>query len=84
MKKLEKIVRYNYNKYDGDERQFTFKPWEKNGKSRIYMSDYKSRTIGYIDRADGHFELMDKQGLSEEEIEAALEQLKAEYETVNA
>ena len=28
---------------------YTFKVWEKNEKKRIYVTDYKRRTIGYID-----------------------------------
>ena len=28
---------------------YTFRLWEKGGKRRIYVNDYKKRTIGYID-----------------------------------
>ena len=84
MKKLERPVRYDYNEYEGDERKFTFKPWENYGKSRIYMTDYKGRTIGYIDRADGKFNLADKQGITEELIKSGIDKLAAEYELKNS
>ena len=28
---------------------FTFKLWKKNNTTRIYIKDYKGRTIGYIE-----------------------------------
>ena len=79
MTKLERTTRIAYNNYEGDDREYTFKNWEKGEKSRIYMSDYKGRTIGYIDRSDEHFELIDKQGLYMEEINKALETFKQTY-----
>ncbi len=40
----------------------TFKNWAKNGKERIYINDYKRRTIGYIDVTTGEVVINDKQG----------------------
>lgn len=36
-------------KNDCDSNYLTFKLWEKGGKRRIYMNDYKRRSCGYID-----------------------------------
>ena len=60
----------------------TFKYWAKNGKERIYINDYKRRTIGYIDVTTGEVVINDKQGNYESEIEMAIEGLVAEYVTV--
>lgn len=38
-----------------------FKPWTKNGVTRIYINDYKRRTIGYINE-DGSSVISDNQG----------------------
>ena len=60
----------------------TFKYWAKNGKERIYINDYKRRTIGYIDVTTGEVVINDKQGNYESEIEMAIEGFVAEYVTV--
>ena len=60
----------------------TFKYWAKNGKERIYINDYKRRTIGYIDVTTGEVVINDKQGNYESEIEMAIEGFIAEYVTV--
>lgn len=59
----------------------TFKSWAKNGKERIYINDYKCRTIGYIDVATGEVVINDKQGNYESEIEMAIEGFIAEFVT---
>ena len=59
----------------------TFKYWAKNGKERIYINDYKRRTIGYIDVTTGEVVINDKQGNYESEIEMAIEGFIAEYVT---
>lgn len=75
------IAKINYNLYDGDERQATFKAWEKNGKSRIYVNDYKGRSLGYIDRNnDNEWILSDRQGLRDEEINAIIGRFFEQYE----
>lgn len=48
------------------------------------MRDYKGRTIGYIDRSDGHFELSDKQGLQMDLINSAIVELAKYYQMINA
>lgn len=34
---------------DSESNYLTFKVWEKGSKKRIYVNDYKCRTVGYID-----------------------------------
>lgn len=60
----------------------TFKYWAKNGKERIYINDYKRRTIGYIDVTTGEVVINNRQGNYESEIEMAIEGFIAEYVTV--
>ena len=60
----------------------TFKYWAKNGKERIYINDYKRRTIGYIDVTTGEVFINNNQGNYESEIEMAIEGFVAEYVTV--
>ena len=60
----------------------TFKYQEKNGKERIYINDYKRRTIGYIDVTTGEVVINNNQGNYESEIEMAIEGFIAEYVTV--
>lgn len=57
-----------------------FKGWEKNGKKRTYLNDYKRRTIGYIDQSNnGNFVVYDRQGNTAEEIEYAMNQFKSQF-----
>lgn len=80
MKNFTGFAKINYNLYDGDGRQATFKAWEKNGYSRIYMRDYKGRTLGYIDRNNvNEWILLDRQGLRDEEISAIIERFFEQY-----
>ena len=60
----------------------TFKYWAKNGKERIYINDYKRRTIGYIDVTTGEVVINNNQGNYESEIEMAIEGFISEYVTV--
>lgn len=60
----------------------TFKYWAKNGKERIYINDYKRRTIGYIDVTTGEVVINDNQGNYESEIEMAIDGFVSEYVTV--
>lgn len=57
----------------------TFNKWEKNGKRRIYINDYKRRTLGYIDMISGEFTKIDGQGRTNDEINAAIESFKSQY-----
>ena len=59
----------------------TFKFWAKNGKERIYINDYKRRTIGYIDVTTGEVVINNNQGNYDSEIEMAIEGFIAEYVT---
>ena len=59
----------------------TFKYWAKNGKERIYINDYKRRTIGYIDVTTGEVVINNNQGNYESEIEMAIEGFIAEFVT---
>lgn len=56
----------------------TFSLWEKYGKRRVYVNDYKKRTIGYIE--NGLFNLMDNQGNYTDVIEDSVERFMAKYE----
>lgn len=35
--------------YDSDSNYFTFNLWERGNMRRIYINDYKRRSVGYID-----------------------------------
>lgn len=50
----------------------TFKAWEKGDKKRIYISDYKNRTLGFIDRTTGETIINDNQGMHQHEVDFAL------------
>lgn len=64
------------NAYD-DSHYLTFKAWEKNGKKRIYINDYKRRTLGYIE--NGNVIISDRQGNSQEYIDFALKAFEEAY-----
>ncbi|WP_405345935.1 hypothetical protein [Ruminococcus sp.] len=55
----------------------TFKLWEKGDKKRIYINDYKRRTLGYIE--NGNTIINDRQGNTQEEIDYALNAFNATY-----
>lgn len=59
------------NAPSSDADYLTFKPWTKNGVTRIYINDYKRRTIGYINE-DGSSVISDNQGNTTEQINAAI------------
>lgn len=46
---IAKVERIDHISGTDDAAYYTFKVWEKNGKKRIYVTDYQRRTIGYID-----------------------------------
>lgn len=63
---------------DDDASKFlTFKKWEKNDVTRIYVNDYKRRTIGFIE--NGEFTLKDRQGLFRSEADVTIERFMDEY-----
>lgn len=54
MAKVAKIENGKTNMYvgtefDSDSNYLTFNMWERGTKRRIYMNDYKGRSVGYID-----------------------------------
>lgn len=55
----------------------TFKAWEKGGKKRIYINDYKRRTLGYIE--NGVVTINDRQGNFQTDIDYALNSFFAQY-----
>lgn len=71
------------NPYD-DCCYFTFKKWENRtgDKKRIYINDYKHRTIGFLyETSEGwKLDLIDRQGNRDEEIEMAIANYKKEEE----
>lgn len=56
----------------------TFSLWAKYGKKRIYINDYKRRTIGYLE--NGKFIKIDGCGNRQDEIEYTIESFKQNYE----
>ncbi|MBQ8296857.1 MAG: hypothetical protein IJX77_03640 [Ruminococcus sp.] len=64
--------------YD-DSCYLTFKAWEKGEIRRIYINDYKRRTLGYIDRNNDEVTITDRQGNMQSEIDYAINQFKATY-----
>lgn len=63
----------------GDSCYLTFKAWEKGGKRRIYINDYKRRTLGYINRDNGDVVIDDRCGNTQEQIDYAINNFKATY-----
>ncbi len=56
----------------------TFKLWEKHGKKRVYINDYKGRTIGFLER-DSH-KVYDTMGNALSVIENAISEFREKYE----
>lgn len=49
-----KVNMYCGTEYDCECNYLTFNLWEKGNKKRIYVNDYKRRSVGYIDVANGN------------------------------
>ena len=77
-----KVVISGRENYDDDSASkfLSFNAWEKYGKSRIYINDYKRRTIGYIDRETREYTQQDSNGLTKEQITAALDSFCRAYQ----
>lgn len=79
--KFAKVViagRENYSE-DDSAKYLTFKLWEKGDDvKRVYVNDYKRRTLGYIENKE--FTLKDNCGLFREEINGTIERFYSEYE----
>lgn len=48
------------------------KTWCKDDKKRVYIKDYKNRSIGYIDAVNGDIKINDRQGIYADELDYAL------------
>ena len=64
------------NAFD-DSHYLTFKYWEKGEKKRIYINDYKRRTLGYIE--NGNVIISDRQGNIQTDIDYALDSFAKTY-----
>ena len=73
-----KVAKVENPAWDIDSRFLYFKGWEKYGKKRIYVNDYKKRTLGYIE--NGKVFIRDNQGSTNEEVETALNNFMTTYE----
>lgn len=45
---------YIGTEFDSESNYYTFNLWERYGKKRIYVNDYKRRSVGYIDCNNGN------------------------------
>jgi hypothetical protein len=54
-----------------------FKGWQRYGKSRVYINDYKGRTLGYIE--NGAAAITNKQGLDTADINACVNAFMNSY-----
>lgn len=57
-----------------------FSLWQKYGKSRIYINDYKRRTLAFIDKETKQITEYDLCGVSKSEYEAVVKDFFAKYE----
>ena len=56
-----------------DSQHLTFKYWSKGDKHRVYIVDYKRRTLGYIDLDNNNaVEINDRQGNTQADIDYAV------------
>ena len=67
------------DKICGEHCYLTFKAWEKGNKRRIYINDYKRRTLGYINRDNGEITIDDRCGNTQEQIDYAINLFKTTY-----
>lgn len=65
------------NPYDDECCFLYFKKWEKYGKARVYINDYKGRTLGYIE--NGVVTISNRQGNDAEQVEYALDKFFSTY-----
>lgn len=77
-----KVIIPGRENYSDDESSkfLTLKSWNKNSISRIYLNDYKRRTIGYIDVENHKFTLIDNCGLCRSEIDSIVSEFTNTYE----
>lgn len=79
-KKIEQRVKILKPGYPdcADSNFLFFNRYQKNGKNRIYVNDYKRRTIGFFE--DGVFTKYDNQGNTNADLEATLAVFQESYE----
>lgn len=79
--KKAKILKPGYDETCcSDSAYLYFSLWEKYGKSRIYINDYKQRTLAYIDKATNEITEYDLNGVSRKEYESVVNDFYAKYE----
>lgn len=85
--KFEKRVKMLKPGYDGlsendlpNSAWLYFTSWEKYGKSRIYINDYKGRKIAYIDKRTKKINEYCLYGVTREEYDSVLNDFLAKYE----
>ena len=67
--KKAKILKPGYDETRcSDSAYLYFSLWEKYGKSRIYINDYKQRTLAFIDKETKQITEYDLQGVSRKRI----------------
>ncbi len=75
-----KIVNPSKAHYDDDSecKYITFKLWEKGSKRRVYINDYKRRTVGFIE--NGTVEIINNQGIDRSDINECVNSFMTSYE----
>lgn len=61
----------------GNAASLTFKKWSKGDITRVYVSDYKNRPLGYIQNGQTNF--TSRQGLSQSEVDTAVSKFENTY-----
>ena len=80
-KKSAKILKPGYDESCcSDSAYLYFSLWEKYGKSRVYINDYKRRTLAYIDRETKQITEYDLCGVSRKEYDAVVNTFFEKYE----
>lgn len=80
-KKSAKILKPGYDENCcTDSAYLYFSLWEKYGKSRVYINDYKQRTLAYIDKATKQITEYDLCGVSRKEYDAVVNTFFEKYE----
>lgn len=78
--KYAKVLKCKTEYVEEESNYLTFRLWEKGDKKRIYINDYKTRTIGYIDILTGDVVIENSHGNSETEIDYAIENFFSDYD----
>ena len=54
-----------------------FSRWQKAGHDRVYVNDYKRRTIGFFE--NGEFKHYDNQGMTSKQLDSTLDAFREKY-----